>query len=241
MTDQTDLRTPPKLGGVVPFSSCDYPGHLACVVFISGCPWRCHYCHNPHLQERHKQPTSPTWNDTLAWLHSRRGLLDAVVFCGGEPLAEHWLPHMMTQVRQLGFQVALHTGGAYPARLRQCLPLLDWVGFDVKAPFASYESVTQVRNSGRAARESLHLLIESGVPFECRTTVHPALHDTASLLQLAGTLAVQGVENFVLQPFRASGCASPMLLQKAIPPDWPDAVTLTRLRSVLPHTSIRTH
>ncbi|MBB5192365.1 pyruvate formate lyase activating enzyme [Silvimonas terrae] len=234
-------RTPPKLGGVVPFSSCDYPGHLASVVFISGCPWRCHYCHNPHLQARHKGPTTPSWDDTLAWLATRKGLLDAVVFCGGEPLAEHWLPQMMQDSRALGFKIALHTGGAYPARFKQCLPLLDWVGFDVKAPFADYEQVTQIRNSGQAARASLQMLVESGVPFECRTTIHPALHNLDSLLQLAGTLAVQGIQDFVLQPFRASGCSSAMLLQQPVPPGWPDTAMLARLRQLLPGTQVRTH
>ncbi len=241
MTADDHSRTPPKLGGVVPFSSCDYPGHLACVVFISGCPWRCHYCHNPHLQTRHKGPTQPSWDDTLAWLKTRQKLLDAVVFCGGEPLAEYWLPQMMQDARALGFKIALHTGGAYPARLKQCLPLLDWVGFDVKAPFADYEQITQTRNSGHAARTSLQLLVESGVPFECRTTIHPALHNTSSLLQLAATLAVQGIQSFVLQPFRASGCTSAQLLQQPVPPDWPDANTLTRLRQLLPGTQVRTH
>ena len=46
------LRHSPAVGGLTPFSTVDWPGTLAAVVFIAGCPWRCHYCHNPELQTR---------------------------------------------------------------------------------------------------------------------------------------------------------------------------------------------
>src|SRR5450759_6030856 len=37
------------IGGLTPLSLSDWPGQLAAVVFCQGCPWRCGYCHNPHL------------------------------------------------------------------------------------------------------------------------------------------------------------------------------------------------
>ena len=71
------------IGGFVSFTATDYPGKLAAVVFCQGCPWRCGYCHNPHLQERTRD--SPlSWSALLTGLERRVGLLDAVVFCGGE-------------------------------------------------------------------------------------------------------------------------------------------------------------
>ena len=73
-----------KVGGYVPFSSTDYPGKLAAVVFVQGCPWRCTYCHNPHLQPRQQPPGSPSWEQIRKRLQGRQGLLDAVVFSGGE-------------------------------------------------------------------------------------------------------------------------------------------------------------
>ncbi|UXY15873.1 anaerobic ribonucleoside-triphosphate reductase activating protein [Chitiniphilus purpureus] len=210
-----DTARQPKLGGFVPFSGCDYPGQLACVVFTAGCPWRCRYCHNPHLQARQAQPGLPGWEQILAWLPLRQGLLDGMVFCGGEPLTEPLLPRMMAQVKALGFKVALHTGGAYPARLRDCLPYLDWVGFDVKHQFGEYAQVTQVAGSGSAAHLSLQLLRASGVPFECRTTYHPALHDERALLALGERLAAAGVDDYALQLFRAEGCNDAALLAQA--------------------------
>ena len=50
-----------------------------------------------------------------------------------------------TDVRELGFQVGLHTGGQFPERLARVLPQVDWVGFDVKAPWDAYERVTGCR------------------------------------------------------------------------------------------------
>lgn len=77
-------RRPLKVGGLVPFTATDYPGQFAAVVFVQGCPWRCGYCHNPHLQPR-SQPAEIEWDALLAFLARRVGLIDAVVFSGGEP------------------------------------------------------------------------------------------------------------------------------------------------------------
>ncbi|WP_246120803.1 anaerobic ribonucleoside-triphosphate reductase activating protein [Chitinolyticbacter meiyuanensis] len=211
-----EARRPPRLAGFVPFSGCDWPGELACVVFVAGCPWRCRYCHNPALQQRASPPGAPQWDELLGWLPTRRGLIDAVVFCGGDPLVEARLPEMLAQVRALGFKTALHTGGAYPARLGQCLPQLDWVGFDVKHDFADYADVTGVASSGVAAQRSLDLLLASGVAFECRTTWHPLLQDHAALVRLADRLAALGVRDYALQCFRPTGCRDDELIRHPV-------------------------
>jgi len=131
---------PRRVGGVQRFTSIDYPGALAAVVFVQGCPWRCVYCHNPQLQPRRvPQPAAaPAWPELLAWLGRRRGLFDAVVFGGGESTADPALPRAVDEVRALGFRVGLHTAGMLPRRLRALLPRLDWVGLDIKAPLRRY-------------------------------------------------------------------------------------------------------
>lgn len=240
--DRTDVHEGPrlpKLGGFVPFSSCDWPDRLAAVVFVSGCPWRCHYCHNPHLQKRTKESGDPAWNDVLAWLETRRGLLDGLVVCGGEPLAEPRLPEMLAQVKTMGFGVALHTGGGYPARLRECLPLVDWVGFDVKAPFEHYPRITRIPRSGDAASQSLLAVIDSGVVFECRTTAHPALLSDADLLEIGRRLSAAGVAHYAVQKFRPHGCNDAGLLANQPSADYPAAETLDALRGLFPHFSLR--
>ncbi len=200
-----------RVGGLVPFASTDYPNALAAVVFCQGCPWRCGYCHNPHLipsrgGDAHEFPR------ILAWLASRRGLLDAVVFSGGEPTAQAGLSPAIDAVRSLGFKVGLHTSGSYPRRLARILPKVDWVGIDIKAPIADYAAVTGIPGSGLAALSSLDRVREARVDCEVRTTVHPALTPSAALLRLARELATRGVKRWVLQMFRATGCANEELI-----------------------------
>lgn len=228
---------PLKVGGYTPFSTTDYPGHLSAVVFVQGCPWRCGYCHNPHLQQRTRD--SPlSWSALLAGLERRVGLLDAVVFCGGEATMDPALGDAITQVRTLGFKVGLETACIYPDRLKKLLPALDWVGFDVKAPFARYADITGVAGSGEPARESVEAILASGVDYECRTTVHPAQLPPAVLIELAATLARMGVNNYALQEFRATGCADEVLVAAAIA-GYPGEDTLAKIAPMFERFTMR--
>ena len=228
---------PLKVGGYTPFSTTDYPGQLAAVVFVQGCPWRCGYCHNPHLQERTRD--SPlSWSALLAGLERRVGLLDAVVFCGGEATMDPALGGAIEQVRALGFKVGLETACIYPDRLKKILPALDRVGFDVKAPFDRYADITGIAGSGAPARESVEAIISSGVDYECRTTVHPAQLPPSMLMELAATLADMGVANYVLQEFRATGCGDEALVAAAIA-GYPGEDTLAQIAPMFPRFAMR--
>ena len=189
------------IGGVTPFSSVDWPGQLAAVVFVAGCPWRCHYCHNPHLQLRQ---ASLSWASVRDWLPSRRGLLDGVVFSGGEPLSEPALASMLAEVRALGFGVALHTAGIYPQRLASVLDTLDWVGLDIKTDAAGHDALTGKPRSHWPVGISLAMLLESGCAFECRTTWSPRWLPEPRLLALARQLADQGVRHYAVQDYRSA-------------------------------------
>lgn len=196
------------LGGLTPFTTIDFPGRLAAVLFCQGCPWRCGYCHNPHLLARREAPDSKlSWQGVLRWLESRHGLLDGVVFSGGEPLLQRALCDAVATVRQLGFATALHTGGAYPKRLQAVLPLLDWVGFDVKAPFDDYARIVG-GDSGHAALQSLELLISSDVAYEVRCTVDTELLTADDLARIGRQLRATGICRVVLQQCRREGKAT---------------------------------
>jgi len=199
-----------QIGGLTPLTSTDYPGCLAAVVFCQGCSWRCGYCHNPHLIPR-DSAGKMEWSAVMDFLRRRRGLLDAVVFSGGEPTLQDGLSRAIVEVRRLGFRIGLHTGGTYPARLRQNLTLLDWVGMDIKTDFADYARVTGTPRSGDKALESARMLLASGIEHEFRTTAHPLYHTPEGLLRLAGSLRKLGVRNYVLQEFRQQGCANQLL------------------------------
>jgi pyruvate formate lyase activating enzyme len=143
----------------------------------------------------------------MAFLERRRGLLDAVVFSGGEPTLQPALPAAMREIRAMGYKVGLHTAGIYPRRLRAVLPLLNWVGMDIKAPFDDYASVTGAAGSGARALECMELIIASGIDHEFRTTVQPSLLPEPKLLTLARDLAVRGVRHYMLQECREPGAA----------------------------------
>lgn len=211
-----------RLGGWQPFSACDWPGRLCAVVFLAGCPWRCGYCHNPHLLTR--QAGSADWPRFLAWLSQRRGLLDGVVFSGGEPLQEPALPQLLQQVRAMGFATGLHTGGSHPPRLAAALPLLDWVGLDIKTLPPHYAALTGVAGSGQRVQHSLSLLQASGVAFECRSSIHPQWHTPRTLQRMAAWLAGRGVRHYHWQLLRPPPGATAHW--QAAPPGWPDAALL---------------
>ena len=223
-----------KVGGLTPLSATDWPGMLAAVVFCQGCPWRCGYCHNPHLIPARSEDEIP-WGEVRAFLRRRQGLLDGVVFSGGEPTAQAGLADAMREVRDLGFKIGLHTGGAYPRRLAEVLPLVDWVGLDAKAPYADYARVTGVAGSGEAARLSIELVLASGVAHEIRTTVHPALLADCEVVELARTLAGRGAKSVVLQPFRTQGCADAALTRNT-ERDSPWSSLTERVAAVFSHT-----
>ena len=203
---------------MTPLTSLDYPGELAAVVFCQGCPWRCRYCHNGHLLPARAADPIP-WADVRAFLEHRRGLLDAVVFSGGEPTLQAALPAALAEIRALGFKTGLHTAGPYPLRLARALPHLDWVGLDIKALAEDYPKITGISGSGERAWASLRLVLDAGVALEVRTTPLPGLDDPGYLERLAQRLAGAGVRDYALQTCRTWACLDPDLhRQTAAPP-----------------------
>lgn len=191
-----------KIGGVETFSLVDFPGQIAAVVFMQGCPWRCSFCYNTDLQKTNVS-SGFLWDKFVEFLSSRRGKLDAVVFSGGEPLLQDGLSAAIRQVKDLGYKIGLHTGGYRPTHLQNILPLLDWVGFDIKAPFTeeAYQNVTKT-NHLHNVLQSLDLLLASGIDFECRTTCDPRLLKVEDLMEIGRSLAAKGVKKYYLQKYR---------------------------------------
>ena len=105
-----------QIGGLVPFTTIDFPGKLAAVLFLVGCPLRCAYCSNPHLLSPGDGEYDPEL--VLQWMEKRVNRLEAVVFSGGEALMQGDATiEYMKRVRALGFKIGLHTNGFYPDTL----------------------------------------------------------------------------------------------------------------------------
>jgi pyruvate formate lyase activating enzyme len=224
-----------ELGGFTPLTTTDWPGKLAAVAFVQGCPWHCRYCHNPELQPRGVNH-GPPWRDVLATLERRVGLLDGLVFSGGEPTLEPDLAQAVDDVRALGLKVGLHTAGIYPERLAALLPALDWVGFDLKSDAAGYDALTTRRDSAAPVRRALDHLLASGVDHEIRTTYHPEIVGDEALLAMARQLKAVGAATWVLQRWQPFDDSTPDLVASW---HWPDEALLQALRQDMPALTLR--
>jgi len=198
------------IGGFVPLSTIDYPDALAAVIFCQGCSWRCRYCHNPELLSA-TEPSKFQWSEILNFLKKRQGLLDAVVFSGGEPTLQKALLPAIKQVQNLGFKIGMHTAGSNPNYLQQILPYIDWIGFDIKAIETDYSSITGNSNSGKTAWDSAIQVIASKIQYEIRITVHPDLMSPQELVIVIKKLEQLGTQNIVLQPCRTNTILDPTL------------------------------
>ncbi len=194
---------PIRIGGIEKFSIVDFPNKMAAVVFMQGCPWRCPFCHNVQLQDVNGE-TNIVWQKFIDFLGTRKGILDAVVFSGGEPLVQKGLIDAIKEVKALDYEIGLHTGGYRPEFFREVVELVDWVGFDIKAPLEEnrYKVVTGGIADVEKVKESLNVLIESGKSFECRTTCDPRFLSIDDLYEIADTLKSLGVKEYYLQKYR---------------------------------------
>ncbi|MFW3615189.1 anaerobic ribonucleoside-triphosphate reductase activating protein [Billgrantia antri] len=204
------IRLP--IAGLTQMTTQDYPDHLACVVFLQGCPLRCGYCDNSHRMAPRRGDESE-WQAVREFLEERRGLLEAVVFSGGEPTLHNALPAAVREVKAMGFKAGLHTAGSYPGRLSRLLPWLDWVGLDVKGRGIDFDRICGRPGIWQRNSQSLMTLLESEVEFECRTTVHWRDFNLVEVERLALTLADCGVRHYAVQMARTRNCLDPAYCQ----------------------------
>ena len=192
-----------RIGGIEKFSIVDFPNQMAAVVFMQGCPWRCPFCHNAHLQDVNAE-TNIAWHKFIDFLKQRKGVLDAVVFSGGEPLVQQGLKDAIEEVKNLGYKIGLHTGGYLPQHFKSVLDLVDWVGFDIKAPLEDkkYKEITGGIADVDKVKESLQILCDSKKDFECRTTCDPRFLSIDDIYTIADTLKAMGVKEYYLQKYR---------------------------------------
>lgn len=194
------------IAGLQKMTLLDFPGKVACTVFLSGCNFRCPFCHNGGLLEH---PQETLTRQTLSrFLESRQGLLDGVCVSGGEPTLSAELPDLLREIKKLGFAVKLDTNGSRPAVLKALSEegLLDYVAMDVKNSRERYCATTGASSPPMdAIEESLRFLMGSGMDYELRTTVVRELHDETAMTQMGQWLldlnGGEKIPKLFLQPF----------------------------------------
>ncbi len=193
--------------GLQKMTLLDFPGRVACTVFLGGCDFRCPFCHNSDLLDMNAEPLMDDV-ELLAFLKTRRGLLDGVAFTGGEPLLRPDLPDLFRRVRELGFAVKLDTNGTSPDRLAALIGegLVDYVAMDVKNSRERYAATVgrdrpgdSFSDSMERIEKSIGILLVGRVPYEFRTTVVREFHDDASFRGIAEM--IRGAERYFLQCF----------------------------------------
>ena len=182
-------------------SLLDYPGNVACTVFLGGCNFRCPYCHNSELLDMGRKPSMDT-EELLRFLNRRRTVLNGVAITGGEPLL--WdLAGLLSEIKRMEFLVKLDTNGTQPERLAELLrtDLVDYVAMDIKhAPDRYQEAAGLSAVDIDAIRESATLLLDGVAPhYEFRTTVVSELHDHNAFREIGAW--IRGAKRYYLQPF----------------------------------------
>ena len=191
-----------RIGGLQKLTLLDYPGKVACTVFLSGCNLRCPYCHNPGLvlPEQSEGSEIPE-AEVLSFLERRKGKLDGVCITGGEPTLQLELPEFLEKLRRLGYAVKLDTNGTNPAMLKALLQerVLDYVAMDIKNSPSRYAETCGGIDCLSRVRESAALLMDGTVDYEFRTTAVAELHDDDSFREIAQWIA--GAKRYYIQCF----------------------------------------
>ena len=223
--------------GLQKLTLLDFPGHVACTVFLAGCDFRCPFCHNGGLV---LGGMAPLMDDAalLDFLKKRQGLLDGVAVTGGEPLLRPDLPRLLERIKALGYAVKLDTNGGHPAALRALVSdgLVDYVAMDVKNSPAAYAATVGVPDFDLTpVMESATFLLSGAVDYEFRTTAVAEFHTDASFAAVAQWIA--GAERYYIQCFAdrdavlQTGLHAPTKEQLE---HWADIV-----RPLVPHVELR--
>ena len=179
------------ISGLQKMTLLDYPGKVACTLFLQGCNYRCPFCHNSELLG-HDGEEFMTEEAFLAFLRKRTGLLDGVCVSGGEPTLYPGLENLLRAIKAMGFAVKLDTNGSRPDVLKKLVAegLVDHVAMDVKnSPRGYAETVGLPSVNLEKTEESLRFLMTEAVSYELRTTVAEPLHDETTILEMGQWLA----------------------------------------------------
>lgn len=179
----------------------DFPGKMACTVFLAGCQFRCPWCHNWELIDGRPLTAMPV-EDLAAFLKKRKGLLEGICFTGGEPLMARELESLMGLAKREGYAVKLDTNGLLTDRLQNLVGrgLVDYVAMDIKnCPNRYAETVGLKQLNMEGIEESVRFLMSGPVDYEFRTTVIEQFHDEEGIRAMGEWLS--GADRLFLQAF----------------------------------------
>ena len=190
-----------NIHGLQKMTLLDFPGHVACTVFLGGCDLRCPFCHNFELADGTAKPVM-TDEELLSFLEKRKGLLDGVAITGGEPCLYRDLPDLLRRIRSLGFMTKLDTNGFHPDLLKKLLDeqLVDYVAMDVKNSPEKYAATSGLATLDLVpVKESIAILMNGSCDYEFRTTVVKEFHEAEDFEKIGEM--IKGAKRYFLQCF----------------------------------------
>lgn len=194
-----------KIHGFQKLTLLDYPGKLACTIFLGGCNFRCPFCHNGNLVlHPEREPVIPQ-EEVMGTLKKRTGILDGVCITGGEPTLNPRLPEFIGRIKEMGYAVKLDTNGSRPEVVQGLVRdgLVDYVAMDIKNCPEKYAQTAGLKSLDvEKIRESAEFLMSGSLEYEFRTTVCRELHQKADLLAIGKWL--KGCRRYFLQPYQKS-------------------------------------
>jgi pyruvate formate lyase activating enzyme len=200
-----------KIGGLQKTTLIDYPGQVAATVFLIGCNFRCPFCYSAELVLPEKIKLQPRISEKefFDFLKERKGLLQGIVICGGEPTINEDLPDFIKKIKKLDFLVKLDTNGSNPEMLKRLIEekLIDYVAMDIKATKEKYEKASGIKVNINNIEKSVKILKEDKIDYEFRMTVVPTLHSKEDIIKIARWIGP--AKKFCLQNFRAEKTLNP--------------------------------
>lgn len=191
-----------KIGGLMKMTLLDFPGYVACTVFLEGCNFRCPFCHNADMAEA-KSPDRMAEDEFFEFLKKRQGILDGVCVSGGEPLMTDETLDFLKRIKDMGYKVKVDTNGSFPERLKMAVNsgLCDYVAMDIKNAPAKYGQTSgNEKITFDTVKESIEFLKNSDIPHEFRTTVVKDFHTKEDIVEIAKIIGWD--EKYFIQPFR---------------------------------------
>ena len=198
-----------KICGFNKTTLLDYPGRVACTIFLGGCNFRCPFCQNGALVVEPDTQPEYSREEILSFLKKRKGILDGVCVSGGEPTLSAELPDFLHEIKNLGYDVKLDTNGSRPSVVKNLAAdgLIDKVAMDIKACPSNYHVLTGVAADLDAIRETAMWLLKGDLDYEFRTTVVRELHTEKDFLEIGQWLRCKGLLSSGLPGFRWSSDA----------------------------------
>lgn len=195
-----------NIQGLQKVTLLDFPGRVACTVFLAGCNFRCPFCHNASLVTHVDLSRAIPREEVLSFLEKRRGVLDGVCITGGEPLLAQDLDGFIREIKDMGYEVKLDTNGSNAERLQTLVRsgMIDYVAMDIKNAPEKYGMTIGIDGYDLSnVSRSVDYLLSGAVPYEFRTTVVREFHKREDFEAIGQWL--KGAQRYYLQGFADSG------------------------------------